>query len=53
MSTTPIRSHGWRCQVPGCRGCGAGYGSQTQANRAARRHAEQAHRLTERVGVAR
>jgi hypothetical protein len=42
MNTTSDRS--WRCTLPGCRGCGAGYGSDHQAADAFRRHLERAHR---------
>lgn len=28
----------WTCEIPGCRGCGAGYPSDTAAARAKRRH---------------
>lgn len=39
-----IHSHHWCCEIPDCRGCGAGYGSQSQADRALVRHIAQAHR---------
>lgn len=28
----------WTCTVPGCLGCGSGYGSERAARAAARRH---------------
>lgn len=36
MNTTTSRA--WRCSVPGCTSCGAGYGSDRQAADAFRRH---------------
>ena len=33
----------WRCDRPGCRACGSGYGSESAANRAYRRHGQSAH----------
>lgn len=31
-------AYGWRCTLPGCRACGAGYPSASAAHRAETRH---------------
>lgn len=55
--SAPTHSHAWRCTVPDCcgpRSQGAGYGSESAANKARQRHIASAHlRLTARLGVER
>lgn len=43
VKKSKTNSRSWHCAEPGCRGCGAGYGSEHQAAAAARRHMQSSH----------